>query len=318
MSHPEISVAVCTHNRADVLGGALASLAAQTLPAANWELLVVDNGSTDSTRQIVSDFQQATGLAVRYIFEARLGIALARNRAWREARTEFIAFTDDDARAEPEWLARLLRVFRTVSPRPAGVTGRIDLDWLGPRPAWFPERFEPLFARYDMGPAAHWLEAGGYLVTCNAAFACATLEAVGGFREDLGHAGNVNLRAWGGEDSEIYIRLTRAGHRLYYEPAAVVYHLVPPERQTRRYLVRRLYLNGLGQVAIDRVVLPPGQYPGPLAGAFADARMVGRYSLNWLLAGLRRDRLQQDDSLYRLAQKAGRLHKQLRLLGWLP
>ena len=130
----ESSVVVCTRNRAPLLEKTLESLATQTLDHSHFEVLIVDNASTDSTSDVAARWQAARRFTCRYVLEERVGLNHARNRGVREARGRVIAFIDDDARAEEEWLDRLLRALE--EERVCGVGGRIKLDWQSPQPRW--------------------------------------------------------------------------------------------------------------------------------------------------------------------------------------
>ncbi|HEY1482576.1 MAG TPA: glycosyltransferase, partial [Candidatus Acidoferrum sp.] len=115
-----LTVILCTYNRCRSLPAALQSVAAQQLPdALEWEILVVDNNSTDQTSDVVSEFAQRNPPGrIRYLFEPRQGLSNARNAAIREARGEVIAFMDDDVTVDPYWLQTL-----TVSLRAGEYTG---------------------------------------------------------------------------------------------------------------------------------------------------------------------------------------------------
>jgi glycosyltransferase involved in cell wall biosynthesis len=132
---PRISATICTHNRAEYLGKALKSLSVQTLPAEDFEVLVVDNASTDDTAALVESVRPILP-SLRYVFEGSLGLSRARNTAIREARGDYIAFLDDDAVAVSEWLEAILTAFDTVKPTPVCVGGRIEPIWEGARPSW--------------------------------------------------------------------------------------------------------------------------------------------------------------------------------------
>jgi len=104
----KISVVICTYNRSKTLGAAIESVAAQSLPRSlGCEILVVDNNSTDETRQVVEGLQQRYPERIRYVFERAQGISHARNTGIREAEAEILAFLDDDEIADTEWLANL-------------------------------------------------------------------------------------------------------------------------------------------------------------------------------------------------------------------
>ena len=233
-----LSLAICTYNRSALLNRVLDSLTNQTPPDVELEILIVDNGSTDKTRDVVNA-RQLLDSRIRYVVEQEAGIAHARNRAMAEARGEYLAFIDDDAWAEPEWLLNLLAPLQTVTPRPDCVVGPVSLVWEGKRPDWFPARFESLLCRYEMGNSARFLDADGYLLTTNSLFHRETLLKLGGMRTDLGHKRKALI---GGEDNDIFNRLIANGHSVYYQPQARVNHPVPKERQTRRFLLRLLPL----------------------------------------------------------------------------
>jgi glycosyltransferase involved in cell wall biosynthesis len=308
---PEITAIVCTHNRADVLIATLTSLAYQNLAPERFKVLVVNNASTDNTPEVVRSFAAATKLKVTYTEEPNLGIATARNRGWQEATTPLVAYIDDDARAADTWLETIVDTFDQVTPSPACVTGLVTLDWVGGRPAWFPERYETLIARYDLGPEPKWLGTDGYLVTCNAAFRRQVLQEAGGFRDGLGHRGR---ERHGGEDNEIYSRLSGRGLPIYYQPRAQVAHLTPKERQTRRYLIERMYATGLSQIALD--VLTGKRSRADLRKDFGyDVRMLVGYLVNLMGTLLQANSAKSWDNVYGLAQKFGRLRAELALMG---
>ena len=104
----KISVILCTYNRCESLTRALESVAASQMPdSVDWEILVVDNNSKDRTRAVTSEFCLRHPGRVRYLFEAQQGLSNARNAGIHEARSEIIAFTDDDVTVEPTWLHNL-------------------------------------------------------------------------------------------------------------------------------------------------------------------------------------------------------------------
>src|SRR5690349_21431211 len=123
-----ISAIIPTYNRADYLGNAIQSLIEQTLPIEQYEILVIDNCSTDRTRQIVcEDFAHVPNL--RYIYEPVLGLSQARNTGWQQARGDYVAYLDDDAIASSQWLEKILFTFRTVTPIPGCVGGKVEPIW---------------------------------------------------------------------------------------------------------------------------------------------------------------------------------------------
>lgn len=302
-----LSVAICTYNRAGLLVRALESVVKQSLPDIALEVLVVDNGSTDETRDVVARLQ-AKNPAFRYVVEQEPGIAHARNRAMAEARGEYLAFIDDDAWADPDWLENLLAPIQSVSPRPECVVGPVSLVWEGNRPDWFPERFESLLCRYEMGNVPRFLDADGYLLTTNSLFHRETLLQLGGMRTDLGHKRKALI---GGEDNDIFNRLIANGHRVYYQPTAHVNHPVPKERQTRRFLLRRLFWDGASQPLFERT----GENNERVTGAWTEFYRSSRRSLRFLFEtfyGLvTGNRAAAETGFYRLVQRLGRMRTYL-------
>ena len=156
-----------------------------------------------------------------------------------------------------------------------------------------------------MGEEPRFLDAGGYLLTTNSLFHRETLLSLGGLRTDLGHKRNQLI---GGEDNEIFQRLVASGHRVYYQPAARVYHPVPKARQTRRYLLRRLFWDGASQPLVDNVVAADQKDSRrPWSEFQTDAKRSARYALEMLRGTIKGDRLSAEDGLYRLVQRAGRM-----------
>jgi len=230
-----ISVIVCTYNRCDSLPTALESVAAQVLPpGVEWEVIVVDNNSQDQTRHVVERFCQSNLPGrFRYLFESRQGLSHARNAGIREARGEIVAFIDDDVTVGPDWLKNLTASLH--GGEWAGAGGRIYPQRDFKPPYWFHiggflDVAGPL-AVFDLGDVPGELKKPPY--GTNMAFRKSLFDKYGAFRADLGHCGD-NLI--GNEDTEFGDRLMAGGERLRYEPSAVVYHPVPQERLSEKYL----------------------------------------------------------------------------------
>ena len=141
--HASVSVVIGTYNRAHLLAGTLGALAAQEVPPSlDWEIVVVDNNSTDSTAQAVAAFAPTTTVPVRYVFEPRQGISHARNRGIREAQGSILAFTDDDVLPAPDWISAVASAMERWDAH--GVGGRILPRWETERPRWLTENRRPL------------------------------------------------------------------------------------------------------------------------------------------------------------------------------
>ncbi len=134
--HPLISVVVCTYNRVNLLADALHTLCHQTLDRSEYEVMVVDNNSSDNTREMVDEFCRRFS-HVRYCFEPKQGLSYARNRGWREARGEYVAYVDDDARAGENWLKTALVLIANTKPAPLCLGGPILPFYSTTKPIWF-------------------------------------------------------------------------------------------------------------------------------------------------------------------------------------
>jgi glucosyl-dolichyl phosphate glucuronosyltransferase len=280
---PEVSVIVCTRNRASGLAETLDSLTAQSLARQRYEVIVVDNWSTDSTRQVAETALEREGLRGRCVLERALGLNNARNRGVEDSRGEIVAFLDDDARALPAWLDALLAAFAAGTPD--GVGGPVELVWQAPPPRWQHRDYFRLLAEFDLGAERCAVDVFPYLVGTNMAFTRDTFRRVGLFDPRFDRQGT-NLLSMG--DTEFCHRVVQSGGHLFYEPRARVRHLVPPDRATLSFLLRRSYSNGrslrrLKALRSDLDAKPPR--PGTLASAVS--RLLRRLAERDLVASAR-------------------------------
>lgn len=239
-THMDISVVLATYNRSASLCVTLESFSSLVSPAGlSWELLVVDNNSTDATREVVERFAKTAGFPIRYIFEKKQGKSIALNAGVAEARAEIIAFTDDDVLLHHDWLAHLKRTFDEVDC--AAVAGKVVPQWNHPKPDWL--RMEGQFAvtNFDQGEEPKGI--GVPPIGANSAFRKEVFREYGLFRIDLGP--NSNRHTITCEDWEFGERLLRAGEKIAYCPHAIVYHPVDPSRTTKKYFISWYYYNGI-------------------------------------------------------------------------
>ena len=231
-----VSVILCTFNRSQSLAKTLESLAVSVLPeSVAWEVLVIDNNSSDTTREVAESFCQRDPIHFRYLFEPTSGKSHALNRGIREAKGQILAFTDDDLTVEATWLQNLTA--RLCDGEWAGAGGRILTEKAFSAPRWIPrnrrDALAPL-AVFDPGLEAGPLNESPF--GANMAYRRRVFQEYGGFRTDLGPGvGHGNLQK--SEDNEFGYRLRAAGERLRYEPSALVYHSVPPDRIKQSYFL---------------------------------------------------------------------------------
>jgi glycosyltransferase involved in cell wall biosynthesis len=214
---------------------ALETIAASEMPnSIGWEVLVVDNNSTDGTRDVVKRFRERNPDRFRYIFEPKQGLSYARNRGIADAHGEVLAFTDDDVTVDPRWLRHLTAALHHGEW--SGAAGRTLPAQPFTPPPWLSWSYSCgiLWAGFDLGDQPVRLDADQPPFGANMAFRRAVFEKYGGFRTDLGRTPSDTLS---NEDTEFGRRLMKAGERLRYEPLAIVHHPVPQGRVTKKYFL---------------------------------------------------------------------------------
>jgi glucosyl-dolichyl phosphate glucuronosyltransferase len=243
------TVLIATYNRAASLRDTLRDLARQTT-ADPWELVVVDNNSTDATRVVVEEETRRFPVALRYLFEGVQGKPAALNTGLAAARGSIISFIDDDMRAEPDWLERTGQAFDRFGCDYVG--GKVLPIWQGARPHWLSEKpsrqwgvigiadYSPVvvpFGTRTLPPPM-----GGNMACRRDAF-----ERAGMWDNRFGRHGST-LR--GQEQREWYLRAVAAGLRGYYVPELVTYHLIPGARLTKGYFRRWYYWSGISRARL--------------------------------------------------------------------
>ena len=272
----KITAILCTYNRSGSLAKALESLAASVVPeTVEWEILVVDNNSSDRTHAVVEGFTGRYPGRFRYLFEARQGKSYALNSGIREARGEILAFLDDDVSVEPNWLHNLTSVLHDSEW--AGSGGRIlpARGYLPPR--WLAlegplSLLGALCAYSDQGDLPGDLRSPP--VGTNMAFRREMFSKYGPFRPDLGPRPGSEIRC---EDTEFGQRLVAAGERVRYVPSAIVHHAIHEDRVRKEFFLAWWFDFGRGSVRAN----------GKNLTAVEILKIVGRTmltALHWLLS----------------------------------
>lgn len=241
------SVVICTRNRAGFLERAIDSVLAQEYPKDRYELIVVDNDSSDGTRTLVERYLISAPVRVSYHVEERVGVSFARNLGIERARHEYVAFLDDDAAAGPGWLAAFDVAIQERGALVAG--GRVEpvIEPGVEPPMWWGDRnIRSLFGldHRHLHPGERvvairwplWLGGG------NSVYSKRLLQHLGGFRTDFGPTG---LRRRAAEDIYLNLQLEHAGVPIYYAHEAWIEHMVTADRLTRSYVWRRTYWSGV-------------------------------------------------------------------------
>lgn len=251
---PPISVVICTHNRADLLRRAIRSVVEQEFPRSSFELVVVDNGSSDHTRSVITEFAGQADIA--YALEPQVGLCAARNTAWHTARGQFVAYFDDDALAQPGWLAAIARTIATTGGRFGVVGGRADPIWQEPRPPWLSDKIASSLTILDWGSTERAIDdlRRMWLVGANMVVPRVLLEEVGGFdhrldryRDKLLSSGDVFLQK----------RIAERGWPILYVPDIAISHLVPPSRLAKAWFLQRFYWQGISDAVMQAIETQP-------------------------------------------------------------
>lgn len=241
------SLLVPTHNRSLILGKLLESLGRiETVHGVELELIIVPNGCTDNTLEMIEQNRGALPFPVHCSEQEEANLNLARNRCIREAKGEILAFLDDDVWIETHWLKAAVEAYET---QPADMlAGRVTLWYeAGRPPEWSSSLVERLLSKLDLGDDTIEVFTAGKVVGANFSFRRKVVEGVGGFVAGLDRAGQGLLS---GGDSEFVTRSLAAGFRLFYVPKMAVRHWIPVQRTSIEYLSRLAWGRGVTRVVL--------------------------------------------------------------------
>jgi len=253
--YDDVTVLICTWNRATLLGETLASLAHMSVALdIRWEVVIVDNNSTDSTRSVVQAVAPTFPAAVRYVFEPRQGKSFAMNAGLRASSRPIVAFADDDVRVDRQWLASLSEAFRAY-PEISYVGGPVDPIWEAPCPTWFERTGKILWgtlAILDYGAEPFIFEEQQKIpLGANFAVRRRLVDEVGDFDPTFGrNSGQVLL---GQELPEFFVRSRRVKARGMYVPGMRVRHHVPARRLRPEYFRRWWYGKGISRARMEAI-----------------------------------------------------------------
>ncbi len=237
-----ISFVICTYNRAQYLQDTLQSLVENKADPNRFELLIVDNNSTDQTPAVVRQFiDDYPNYNIRYVKESQQGLSFARNRGISEAKSPIITFLDDDISTDIDFINNWLQFFDN-HPNAQCAGGRIEVQFDDPRPDWMSHFLLPLLGHHDLGDNITTYKRQHYPFGGNMAFKQSIFEEHGFFDTELGRKGN-QLKA--SEEKEFFRRLKKTNTDIYYVPKATLYHRVDKQRLTKEYIKRQSI--GLGQ-----------------------------------------------------------------------
>ncbi len=251
--HSELTVIICTHNRAAQLEKCLEALLHQSVEDESFEILVVDNGSRDETPELISRYQ-ARSPQLRGVREEQIGLSHARNRGIEASHGEWVAYLDDDAIPHPDWAERLLARIREGNLD--GIGGLYQPYFDAEPPAWYLDQYNSNYwmlrgkvHSYTLTPSDPKLSGG------NCAFKRKLLVELGGFRADLGMCGG---RLGYAEEVELQDRMLAAGYRLGFDANIRMDHHTPEYKQRLSWFLMRSFSKGRDQAGVD-----VGRHPDP-------------------------------------------------------
>lgn len=246
---PLISAVICTYNREGYLKACIDSALNQTLPQEAYELIVVDNASTDSTKDICEPYLERFNF--RYVYEEKQGLSHARNRGMIEAKGAYVGYLDDDAVAMESWLSGVKAAFEEPEESPVWVGGPIELQWHTPIPDWIDAELCVALGEVALGPEPRFLKPGERLGGGNSFFLTETLRKVGGFDVRLGRQGTCLIS---GEETALQHVLQSQGGKLFYHPDIHILHDAHPDRIHPKWFYKRYYWGGRSDTVMAKAL----------------------------------------------------------------
>lgn len=242
---PIVSIAVCTYNRERFLPDCLESVARQDADHRLFELVIINNRSTDRTHDICTDFMKRyenSGLRICYAIETAQGLSPARNRAILEAGGAYIAYIDDDAILPADYITAILSLLNE-RPDTVAAGGPIVPRFTNGAPAWYnPYSAGRLMSQVDFGAEFKILDGDRFPAGCNMIFRRSVFDRIGNFDPELGPTLHNAIVC---DEKDVFMRLKSAGHKVYYDPAIRLEHQIDSERLSAEY-VRKQSI-GLGK-----------------------------------------------------------------------
>lgn len=244
MSNPlKISVVICTYNRCVYINDAMESLYRQTLPHEQFEVIIVNNNSSDQTEQVCKDYLAShTDANFYYMNEGQQGASFARNTGAAHAQSPLLCFMDDDAIADSNYLEKIVQFFQAY-PDAGGLGGRIIPRYIPSEPVWMSHYVSSLVGHFHYSEEISVFAANKFPLESNMIIRKADFDAIKGFNTAL--PGVVGTLRIGGEGKDFFFRLKALGRTIYYDPTIRVQHVVETAKLTREYMYR--VASGIGR-----------------------------------------------------------------------
>jgi glycosyltransferase involved in cell wall biosynthesis len=238
-----LSIIICSYNRSSYISDALTSLYNQSSELDNCEVIIVDNNSTDNTKEVYAIWRQTnTNGQFTFISETKQGASFARNTGAAIAKGQWVCFMDDDAVATPNYVENILKHIQN-KPDAVGFGGRIIPKYIPSEPKWMSYYVSSLVGNFDYAPIPCAFENGKYPLESNMIVKKSVYDKIGGFNVNL--PGVVGTLRIGGEGKELFYKILALGHIIYYDPAICVHHVVEVKKLTSEYMYR--VASGIGR-----------------------------------------------------------------------
>ena len=244
----EIAAIICTHNRDKYLGAAIDSLLQQD--GVNYEVIVVDNASSDRTREVVES--RLSKPRLKYVYEENLGLYVARNRGAQETNAPILAYLDDDAIASPQWLKTIVEAYKS-NEKIAIAGGKVTLIFPEgmEHPNWISQEMAGSLGIYDLGDEIVYIDNPNLTPRgLNYSLRRSFLESIGGFDVNLGRVGT-NLLS--NEELHMTEKAIAQGWQVVYLPQAIAAHNVAPERLKAGWFLRRSWWQGISECYREQI-----------------------------------------------------------------
>ncbi|MFV0522499.1 MAG: glycosyltransferase [Mangrovibacterium sp.] len=239
----EISAIIATYNRAQFLDGLFESIANQTIDSSRYEVVIVNNNSTDETEEKCLRFIAGyPNLNISYHIETQQGLSFGRNKGIKESSAKYLTFLDDDAVLTDNFFNETIN-FLEQHPDVSAIGGKILLKYLAGKPSWYNPYLASLLGYFNKGDKEEQFTKD-YFRGSNMSFRANLFDKYEAFNTGLGRVGR---QLYGNEEKEIFYRLKENGETMWYVPSAVVLHLVPLERTKSDFIKKQALGTGISQ-----------------------------------------------------------------------
>lgn len=235
----KVSVIIPTVNRAKYLKNALISAQNQSFPKNEYEIIVVDNNSTDRTPQVVEECNRNGKKELVYVKEPEHGLHNARHAGAKAAKGEILAYVDDDVICNSNWLSELVKPY--ADPEVGCVGGKILPKFEATPPRWV-KYFQDFLSILDRGDKIIEINDNN-IYGCNFSIRRSILYIVGGFNPDAMPWNLIKYRGDG--ETGLLVKVRAEGYKLIYTPFAVVKHVIPKDRLALEYFKKRAFIQGI-------------------------------------------------------------------------